>query len=160
MPQGQSLQLEPWEYESGGYFFELSEFLTENLPHFEFALPFISQPEGKKVGREPWHISYLPLAEQASQLFTPDVLLQVWQHETVAGKETLIAHLPEIFEQYVEFNKNAASRCVFYGLINSFYSFPRIYVEFSHSCLWLGNIHQFVEQYKQNDVSPYNQWQW
>ena len=100
-PQGQSLQLEPWEYESGGYFFELSEFLTENLPHFEFALPFISQPEGKKVGREPWHISYLPLAEQASQLFTPDVLLQVWQHETVAGKETLIMHLPEIFEQYV-----------------------------------------------------------
>jgi len=64
-------------------------------------LPFISQPEGKKVGREPWHISYLPLAEQASQLFTPDVLLQVWQHETLAGKETLIAHLPEIFEQYV-----------------------------------------------------------
>jgi len=27
--------------------------------------------------------------------------LQVWQHETVAGKETLIAHLSEIFEQYV-----------------------------------------------------------
>ena len=101
LPQGQSLQLEPWEYEKGGYFFELSEFLTENLPHFDFALPFISQPEGKKIGREPWHISYLPLAEQASRLFTPDVLLQVWQHETVAGKETLITHLSEIFEQYV-----------------------------------------------------------
>ena len=99
--QGQSLQLEPWEYEKGGYFFELSEFLTENLPHFDFVLPFISQPEGKKIGREPWHISYLPLAELASRLFTPDVLLQVWQHETVAGKETLITHLPEIFEQYV-----------------------------------------------------------
>jgi len=101
LPQGQSLQLEPWEYEKGGYFFELSEFLTENLPHFDFALPFISQPEGKKIGREPWHISYLPLAEQASRLFTPDVQLQVWQHEIVAGKETLIEHLPEIFEQYV-----------------------------------------------------------
>ena len=41
LPQGQSLQLEPWEYEKGGYFFELSEFLTENLPHFDFVLPFI-----------------------------------------------------------------------------------------------------------------------
>ena len=101
LPQGQSLQLEPWEYEKGGYFFELSEFFTENLPHFDFVLPFISQPEGKKIGREPWHISYLPLAEQASRLFTPDVLLQVWQHEIVAGKETLITHLPEIFELYV-----------------------------------------------------------
>ena len=87
LPQGQSLQL--------------SEFLTENLPHFDFALPFISQPEGKKIGREPWHISYLPLAELASQLFTLDVLLQVWQNEKVEGKETLITHLPEIFEQYV-----------------------------------------------------------
>ena len=55
----------------------------------------------EKIGREPWHISYLPLAEQASRLFKPNVLLQVWQHETVAGKETLIEHLPEIFELYV-----------------------------------------------------------
>ena len=57
LPQGQSLQLEPWEYEKGGYFFELSEFLTENLPHFDFALPFMNMQSNKKVGREPWHIS-------------------------------------------------------------------------------------------------------
>ena len=65
----------------------------------------LSVSQKVKIGREPWHISYLPLAEQASRLFTPDVLLQVWQHETVAGKETLIAHLPEIFEQYVVLTK-------------------------------------------------------
>ena len=59
------------------------------------------QPEGKKVGREPWHISYLPLAQQAMQLFTADVLLQAWHHELVAGKEILVMHLPEIFEQYM-----------------------------------------------------------
>ena len=29
LPQGQSLQLEPWEYEKGGYFFELSEFIGQ-----------------------------------------------------------------------------------------------------------------------------------
>ncbi len=101
LPQGQSLQLEPWEYEKGGYFFELSEFLAENLSDFDFALPFMHQPEGKKVGREPWHISYLPLAQQAMQLFTADVLLQAWHHELVAGKEMLVMHLPEIFEQYM-----------------------------------------------------------
>ena len=100
LPEGQSLQLEPWEYEQGGYFFELSEFLIENLPHFDFALPFMHQPEGKKIGREPWHISYVPLAEQAAKAFTPEVLLKAWEKEEIAGKSVLTANLPVIFEQF------------------------------------------------------------
>ena len=100
LPQGQSLQLEPWEYEKGGYFFELSEFLTENLPHFDFSLPFMQMPAEKKIGREPWHISYMPLAEKAKQLFSAEVLLQAWEKEEIAGKATLQQHLPQIFEQY------------------------------------------------------------
>ena len=100
LPQGQPLQLEPWEYEKGGYFFELSEFLTENLPHFDFSLPFMQMPAEKKIGREPWHISYMPLAEKAKQLFSAEVLLQAWEKEEIAGKATLQQHLPQIFEQY------------------------------------------------------------
>ncbi len=100
LPQGQPLQLEPWEYEKGGYFFELSEFLTENLPHFDFSLPFMQMPAEKKIGREPWHISYIPLAEKAKQLFSAEVLLQAWEKEEIAGKATLQQHLPQIFEQY------------------------------------------------------------
>lgn len=100
LPQGQSLQLEPWEYEQGGYFFELSEFLTENLPHFDFNLPFMQMPVEKKIGREPWHISYMPLAEKAKQLFSAEVLLQAWEKEEIGGKATLQQHLPQIFEQY------------------------------------------------------------
>lgn len=100
LPQGQSLQLEPWEYEQGGYFFELSEFLSENLPHFDFSLPFMQMPAEKKIGREPWHISYIPLAEKAKQLFSVEVLLQAWEKEEIGGKATLQQHLPQIFEQY------------------------------------------------------------
>ena len=100
LPQGQSLQLEPWEYEKGGYFFELSEFLIENLPHFDFNLPFMQMPAEKKIGREPWHISYMPLAEKAKQLFSAEVLLQAWEKEEIGGKATLQQHLPQIFEQY------------------------------------------------------------
>ncbi|OOF36412.1 M15 family metallopeptidase [Rodentibacter heidelbergensis] len=101
LPPGQTLQLEPWEYEKGGYFFELSEFLTENLPHFDFALPFMTMLPEKKIGREPWHISYRPLAEQASKQFSPDLLHQAWQGEEVGGKETLIAHFEEIFKGFI-----------------------------------------------------------
>ena len=100
LPQGQSLQLEPWEYEKGGYFFELSEFLTENIPHFDFSLPFMQMPAEKKIGREPWHISYMPLAEKAKQLFSAEVLLQAWEKEEIAGKATLQQYFPQIFEQY------------------------------------------------------------
>ena len=100
LPQGQSLQLEPWEYEKGGYFFELSEFLIENLPHFDFSLPFMQMPAEKKIGHEPWHISYMPLAEKAKQLFSAEVLLQAWEKEEIGGKATLQQHLPQIFEQY------------------------------------------------------------
>ncbi|QPB42289.1 M15 family metallopeptidase [Rodentibacter haemolyticus] len=101
LPQNQSLQLEPWEYEKGGYFFELSEFLTEYLPHFDFALPFMQMSKNKKIGREPWHISYLPLAEQASNQFSSDILLQAWNGEEIGGKTVLLAHFEQIFDQFM-----------------------------------------------------------
>ena len=101
LPQGQSLQLEPWEYEQGGYFFELSEFLTENLPHFDFALPFMQIPKNKKIGREPWHISYLPLADQAAKQFSSEILILSWQNEEIGGKTALLENLEQIFTEYI-----------------------------------------------------------
>jgi len=101
LPQGQTLQLEPWEYEKGGYFFELSEFLTENLPHFDFALPFTQMPKNKKIGREPWHISYLPLADQAAKQFSSEVLTLSWQNEEIGGKTALLENLEQIFAKYI-----------------------------------------------------------
>lgn len=36
LPNGQSLQLEPWEYEQGGYFAQLNDWLTENMSAYDF----------------------------------------------------------------------------------------------------------------------------
>jgi len=60
----------------------------------------MQMPAEKKIGREPWHISYMPLAEKAKQLFSAEVLLQAWEKEEIVGKATLQQHLPQIFEQY------------------------------------------------------------
>ena len=79
----------------------LANFLLKIYRTLILLCHLLANQKVKKLAESLWHISYLPLAEQASRLFTPDVLLQVWQHETVAGKETLITHLPEIFELYV-----------------------------------------------------------
>ena len=54
----------------------------------------------KKIGREPWHMSYMPLAEQAANVFTSEVLLKAWENEEIVGKNALTAHLPEIFAQF------------------------------------------------------------
>ncbi len=56
IPTGQTLQLEPWEYEAGGYLAELNDWLTENMSTFDFYRPFTAIDAG--VAYEPWHISY------------------------------------------------------------------------------------------------------
>ena len=45
-------------------------------------------------------MSYIPLAEQAANEFTPEVLLKAWEKEEIAGKNVLIEQLPEIFAQF------------------------------------------------------------
>lgn len=100
LPPNQALQLEPWEYEAGGYFAELSEFLAAKLPHFDFSLPFMDC-ENKEIGREPWHISYQPIAEQLQQQFNADILLSAWENEAILGKTVLIQHLEDIFRRFL-----------------------------------------------------------
>ena len=101
LPTGQSLQLEPWEYEKGGYFFELSQWLQENLARFDFGLPFLALADEIKIGREPWHISYLPQAEMAQQQFSADCLNWAWNGELIAGKSVLIEHFEQIFREFM-----------------------------------------------------------
>ena len=100
LPTEQRLQLEPWEYERGGYFYELSQWLRQNLSHFDFTLPFVNNLSDKEIGCEPWHISYLPVAEQAAKQFTPELLLAAWENEEIAGKAVLIRHFADIFNRF------------------------------------------------------------
>lgn len=81
-------------------FFELSEWLQQNLAHFDFTLPFTQLPQGKEIGYEPWHISYLPVADLAKQQFSAEILLASWQNEDIAGKACLTQHLDEIFQRF------------------------------------------------------------
>ncbi|MFC0322513.1 M15 family metallopeptidase [Gallibacterium melopsittaci] len=101
LPVGQPLLLEPQEYQTGGYFAPLVEFLLENMENFGFTLPFVNFPKYKKMGVEFWHLSYQPLADEAKQQFTPEILLESWKGENIAGKETIIEHLPEVFEYFM-----------------------------------------------------------
>lgn len=100
LPKDQKLQLEPWEYQTGGYFQQLTNWLLVNAEKFGFYFPFLDK-EDKQIGLEPWHISYFPIADLYERSFTPEILQQTWQDEELEGKACLIAHLDEIFEHYI-----------------------------------------------------------
>jgi len=99
LPEGQKLQLEPWEYEAGGYFHPLNLWLTAHMAEFGFYRPFTADQGG--VAMEPWHLSYRPLAQEAEHLLTPELLLAAWRDKDVAGATWLVSHLPAIFSRFV-----------------------------------------------------------
>lgn len=100
LPADQKLQLEPWEYQTGGYFQQLTNWLLVNAEQFGFYFPFLER-EDKQIGQEPWHISYFPIADQYEQSFSPEILLLAWQNENVSGKACLKQHLTEIFQHFL-----------------------------------------------------------
>lgn len=100
LPQGQTLQLEPFEYQTGGYFQKLTNWLLANAEEYGFFFPFMDR-EDKKIGIEPWHISYFPIAEIYERSFSAEILQQAWAGEAIEGKDCLIAHLDEIFADYI-----------------------------------------------------------
>ena len=100
LPADQSLQVEPWEYEEGGYFAELNQWLTDNMATYDFYRPFTAKDAG--VAYEPWHISYWPLSHEAEQLLTPNVIASVLQQEEILGKTWLLANIEYVFNRYIK----------------------------------------------------------
>ncbi|WP_024912708.1 M15 family metallopeptidase, partial [Chania multitudinisentens] len=103
LPAGKKLQLEPWEYQEGGYFYPLNQWITEHMADFGFYRPFTEDKGGVAV--EPWHLSYRPLAQEAERLLTPALLLASWQDKEVAGVQWLTHHLPSIFSRFIHVEK-------------------------------------------------------
>lgn len=97
---GQTLQLEPWEYEPNGPFFKLSQWLNDNLSSLDFAQPYNRDVGG--IAIEPWHISFTPVASTYEHTLTQHVLHHCLAQSDILGKMTILANLPELFERYVQ----------------------------------------------------------
>ncbi|MCP5078113.1 MAG: M15 family metallopeptidase, partial [Psychromonas sp.] len=99
LPKDQSLQLICSEYQKNGYFFELNQWLTENMGNFDFYRPYNRYQGG--VATEPWHISYLPIADNCLQLLTPTIIYDLILENNVLGKSLICQQLPMIYKQYI-----------------------------------------------------------
>ena len=103
LAEGQSLQLEPWEYEQTGPMARLSTFLQQEAQALGFYFPYDKYRGG--IAAEPWHLSYAPLAKTYQQQIDIDVIAKQINKVDIAGKKTIIANIETIAEQFV-FNTN------------------------------------------------------
>ncbi|WP_208642884.1 M15 family metallopeptidase [Rahnella woolbedingensis] len=99
LPADKKLQLEPWEYEEGGYFYPLNQWLSAHMAEFGFYRPYAEDTGGVAV--EPWHLSYRPLAQECEKLLSPQVLISAWTGQEVAAADWLASQMTEIFPRFI-----------------------------------------------------------
>lgn len=106
VPADYQLQLLEAEYQSGGPFAHLSQWLSRYAADFGFFRPYQLYQGG--VAAEPWHLSYRPLAQSYLQQFELQMLQQAIAGSSLCEKALILQYLPEIFQRYVlNINKEA-----------------------------------------------------
>ena len=93
------VQLLEHEYQSGGPFAPMCDWLKVHAIAFGFFLPYRQYRGG--VAAEPWHLSYLPLARQYLQSFSLAMLQQAIESADLPEHNLILTQLPAIFERYV-----------------------------------------------------------
>ena len=99
LADGYQLKLEPWEYSEQGPMARLSEWLTKYAHQFGFYFPYAIYQGG--VASEPWHLSYLPLAQQYQSAFDINALAKTLSNSALLKKEIIIENLDEIANNYI-----------------------------------------------------------
>ncbi|KLV06046.1 peptidase M15 [Photobacterium aquae] len=100
LPDGTSLQLEPWEYEAGGHQHTFAQWLHQTMPEYGFYLPYAKERQG--VACEPWHISYFPVSRYLLRQLSPDLLKRTLSHSDIAGKSQILENLDSLYLKYIE----------------------------------------------------------
>jgi LAS superfamily LD-carboxypeptidase LdcB len=99
LPEQQSLQLEPWEYQQGGPFFQLSLWLNEQSKNFDFYFPYDKFRGG--IATEPWHLSYAPLSDKFQQAFSAELLAEALQPSAILAKDIILENIDTIYTKYI-----------------------------------------------------------
>jgi len=97
--QDYKLQLEPHEYEHAGPFSAMTAWLNDNLAKYGFFRPYEKNLGG--VAPEPWHISHIQQSHIMCEAINIEVLSKQIQQSDILGKQTILTHLPELYERYV-----------------------------------------------------------
>ena len=103
------LQLTPDEYQHGGPFAELSQWLDTHLAEFGFYRPYQHDLGG--VAPELWHISHIAQSEQLMSHLSLEVLHNCIKESDLLGKDAILTHLPALYERFVLNVSPPAKQC-------------------------------------------------
>jgi LAS superfamily LD-carboxypeptidase LdcB len=99
LPQDYQLQLIPEEYDSGGYLADFSSWLDEALGGSGFYRPYRQDQGG--VAREPWHLSYKPVADINQSSYDLALLEKTIGAADIQGKAAILDNIEQIYKQYI-----------------------------------------------------------
>ena len=96
------LQLTVAETVELGPFAEFHLWLTEKLAekNCPFYRPYAVDKGG--VAPEPWHLSYMPVANQMSAQFSLDLLVEQIQQTDILLKESILRNIEEIYQRFIK----------------------------------------------------------
>jgi|SaaInlStandDraft_1057018.scaffolds.fasta_scaffold10429_4 LAS superfamily LD-carboxypeptidase LdcB len=103
MPEGYQIQLTPDEVEGGGIFAPMHNWLDSCVgsdSELGFYRPYSTDTGG--VAPERWHLSYAPIADAYAQQLGADVIVQRLEGTELLLVDTVIEHLDEIFQRFVQ----------------------------------------------------------
>lgn len=99
-PEGYEVQLTPEE--CSGMFAAFHKFLDERFATdgaFGFDRVFV--PGRGKIRPEGWHIAHLPTSRKRLEHFSLDTLRSIYEGSDMACKRVVLAHLPQLAEEYI-----------------------------------------------------------
>lgn len=102
IPDQYSIQLIPEEYEKGGPFTKLSEWLKElSRSPLNPGLFFPYEQDLGGVAREPWHISFSPLVPQFESTLDYPFFRRFIEENDIPLKSIILQKSEEIFERFI-----------------------------------------------------------
>jgi LAS superfamily LD-carboxypeptidase LdcB len=99
LPRNYQLQLIPEEYDNGGYLADFSSWLDESLGGSGFYRPYSKDQGG--VAREPWHLSYKPVADINQSSYDLALLKKTIGAADIQGKAVILDNIEQIYKQYI-----------------------------------------------------------
>jgi LAS superfamily LD-carboxypeptidase LdcB len=96
---GTRVELLSTDYGPGGRYARLSSWLSGHAQHYGFFLPYDRDRGG--VQPEPWHLSFAPVAGPALAAMSVELLTEAVAGAQLAGRATVVAELPRLYERYV-----------------------------------------------------------
>lgn len=98
LPQGEQLQLEPWEYLQG-HQAPFYAWLKDNLAQFGFFFPYAQDLGG--IAAEPWHISHRITAKYCLAQLSPAMLAQQLRLDPILAIDEVLSELDRIYTQFI-----------------------------------------------------------